>query len=141
MRRSISFRLVLFLSLSALILVTASCGGMMSNSQTRVMQSVTVSPSSADAQMFPSGQVQFTATGNFNMPPMTQTVPVQWSLASMVMGQEAPMGVSINPTSGMAQCSGFMGSVQVKASTMNSDMNMMGGMAAQVIGTAQLTCP
>jgi hypothetical protein len=138
MRRSTNF--LLFFALSTLILLNASCGGMMSNSmQNRMMQSITVTPSSADAQMFPSGQVQFMATGNFNMPPMMQTVPVQWSLASMVMGQAVPTGVSIDPASGMAQCSGFMGAVQVKANfTMNPDM---AATAAQVIGTAQLTCP
>jgi hypothetical protein len=48
--------------------------------------------------------------------------------------------VSINPMTGMAQCSGFMGTVTVMAAnSMGSDMP--GSMAVQVVGRAQLTCP
>jgi hypothetical protein len=65
-------------------------------------------------------------------------VPVTWSL----MGPNstmAPAGVSINPMTGMAQCSGFMGTATVMATnTMSS--NMPGGMGMQVVGSAQLTC-
>jgi hypothetical protein len=110
----------------------------MSN-QGRFLQSLTVSPVTADAAKFPSGQVQFTATGNFNMEPITQSVPVQWFIGMPGSSQQAPAGVSIDPMSGMAQCSGFVGTVTIAADfTMNPDR---AGTAAQVFGTAQLTCP
>ena len=54
------FSLALILAAS----FTLSCGGSPSESATRQLLSITVSP--ADAQNYPSGQVQFTATGNYN---------------------------------------------------------------------------
>ena len=128
-----------YLALSAIVMATVSCGGNMSMSNQRFLQSLTVSPPTADATKSPSGQVQFTATGNFNMAPMTEAVPVQWSIGMPGSTQPAPSGVSIDPMSGMAQCSGFIGTVTISADfTMNPDR---AGTAAQVFGSAQLTCP
>ena len=73
----------LLVPLAAIIfLLTASCGGgsMMMNS-TRQMQSITVTPMSANG-MASNGMVQFTAMGNFNMAPMSANVPVRWSLGN-----------------------------------------------------------
>jgi len=130
--------LAFFLIVSAVLVMTVSCGGTMSMG--RQLQSITVTPMSANAMNFPSGMVQFSAMGNFNMAPMTASVPVTWSL----MGPNstmAPAGVSINSMTGMAQCSGFMGTVTVMASNAMGSSNMPGSMAVQVVGTAQLTCP
>src|ERR1700693_2983266 len=55
-----------------LVIGTTACG---SNSNPRVLQSVTATPASADAQQFPGGRVQFTATGVFNTAP-TQVTPL-----------------------------------------------------------------
>ena len=115
-------------------------------SMQRQLQSITVTPSSADASKFPSGQVQFAATGNFNMAPMTAATPVTWSIqpmmGSMMMGSMMPTGVSINAMTGMAQCSGFMGTVTIMATSPTSGMSQMGGtMTTNVTGTALLTCP
>ncbi len=130
--------LVLFLIVSTVLVMTISCGGSMSMG--RQLQSITVTPMSANAMSFPSGMVQFSAMGNFNMAPMTAAVPVTWSL--MVPNSTmAPAGVSINPMTGMAQCSGFMGTVTVMAANSMDSTNMPGAMAVQMVGRAQLTCP
>ena len=50
----VGYCLVLFL------LATLSCGS------SHQLQSVSITPSTADAQQFPNGQVQFTAKGTFN---------------------------------------------------------------------------
>jgi hypothetical protein len=124
-------------------LLTASCGGnSMMMSSTRQMQSITVTPMSADA-MASNGMVQFTAMGNFNMSPMSANVPVRWSLGSPFSTQPAPMGVSINQN-GLAQCSGFMGMITVQATAPmdpNMPISQMSMNSMNVTGMAQLTCP
>jgi hypothetical protein len=124
-------------------LLTASCGGgsMMMNS-TRQMQSITVTPMSANG-MASNGMVQFTAMGNFNMAPMSTNVPVRWSLGNPFSMQAAPMGVSISQN-GLAQCSGFMGTITVEATAPmdpNMPMSQMSMNGMNVTGMAQLTCP
>jgi hypothetical protein len=125
-------------------LLTASCGGnsMMAMNSTRQMQSITVTPTSADP-MASSGMVQFTAMGNFNMAPMSANVPVRWSLGSPFSSQPAPMGVSIS-ANGVAQCSGFMGMIAVEATAPmdpNMPLSQMSMNSMNVTGMAQLTCP
>lgn len=124
-------------------LLMASCGGnSMMMSSTRQMQSITVSPMSADA-MASHGMVQFMAMGNFNMAPMSANVPVRWSLGNPFSTQPAPMGVSIS-ASGLAQCSGFMGTVTVEATAPmdpNMPVSQMTMNSMNVTGMAQLTCP
>jgi hypothetical protein len=56
----------------------ASVGGSMNSTQNRVLQSMTVSPASADAQTFPQGQVQFTATGTFSQAPAPSPATLLW---------------------------------------------------------------
>lgn len=126
-----------------IFLSTASCGGnsmmMISNRQ---MQSITVSPMTADP-MSSNGMVQFSAMGNFNMAPMSANVPVRWSLGNPFSTQPAPMGVSINQN-GLAQCSGFMGTVTVEATAPmdpNMPVSQMTMNSMNVTGMAQLTCP
>ena len=124
-------------------LLTASCGGnSMMMASNRQMQSITVTPMSADA-MASHGMVQFSAMGNFNMSPMTANVPVRWSLGSPFSTQPAPMGVSIDQN-GLAQCSGFMGMITVQATAPmdpNMPMSQMSTNSMNVTGMAQLTCP
>ncbi len=124
-------------------LLTASCGGnsMMTMNSTRQMQSITVTPMTADP-MASSGMVQFTAMGNFNMAPMSANVPVRWSLGSP-FSMQPPMGVSIN-ANGLAQCSGFMGMITVEATApMDPSMplSQMSMNSMNVTGMAQLKCP
>jgi hypothetical protein len=124
-------------------LLTVSCGGnSMMMSSTRQMQSITVSPMAADP-MSSNGMVQFSAMGNFNMSPMTANVPVRWSLGNPFSTQPVPAGVSISPT-GLAQCSGFMGTITVEATAPmdpNMPISQMSMNSMNVSGMAQLTCP
>ena len=142
MRRLSTFILVLFVS--AVPLLTVSCGGSSMSMQGRQLQSITVTPSMADPMKGSSGQVQFMAMGHFNMAPMTATIPVMWSIGNPFSAQPVPAGVSIDATTGMARCSGFMGMVSIMAmAPMDPDVpvSQMSMMTMNVSGSAQLTCP
>ncbi len=67
---------ILFLGLTAWM--TLACG-----SGARQIQSISVTPASADAQSYPDGKVPFVATGNYNASLMT-VAPMQanWGAAS-----------------------------------------------------------
>ncbi len=135
---------ILFLLVSAVILLTISCGGSSMSLQGRQLQSITVTPMSADAKNSSTGMVQFSAMGHFNMAPMSAMTPVTWSIGNPMSSAAVPAGVSINSVTGVAQCSGFMGTVTVMATApMNPSMPMsqMSNMTMNVSGTAQLTCP
>ena len=140
--RKHSKALLVLVAATAFLLI-ASCGGnSMMMSSTRQMQSITVSPMAADP-MSSNGMVQFSAMGNFNMAPMSANVPVRWSLGNPFSTQPAPMGVSIS-ASGLAQCSGFMGTVTVEATAPmdpNMPVSQMTMNSMNVTGMAQLTCP
>jgi hypothetical protein len=129
--------------LATIFLFTASCGGgSMMMSSNRQMQSITVTPMSADA-MASHGMVQFSAMGNFNMSPMSANVPVRWSVGNPFSTQPVPAGVSINQN-GLAQCSGFIGMITVEATAPmdpNMPLSQMSMNSMNVSGMAQLTCP
>jgi hypothetical protein len=134
---------LLVLMAAITFLMTASCGGgSMMMASNRQMQSIMVTPMSADA-MASHGMVQFSAMGNFNMAPMSASVPVRWSLGNPFSTQPPPAGVSISPT-GLAQCSGFMGMITVQATAPmdpNMPLSQMSMSSMNVTGMAQLTCP
>jgi hypothetical protein len=119
----------------------AGCGGSMTGSS-RQMQSLTVTPASADAQAFAGGKVQFTAMGTFNMAPLTVMSPsVLWSIGS-------PFGPPPNTASvdsnGLAQCNGFVGTTIVEATAPTEPEIPLLGMTSTtntVTGRAQLICP
>jgi hypothetical protein len=120
----------------------AGCGGsMMSGS--RQMQSLTVTPASADAQAFPGGKVQFTAMGTFNMAPITVTSPpVLWSIGSPF--GPPPVNTASVDANGLAQCNGFVGNVIVEATAPTEPeipLLQMTSTTITVSGTAQMTCP
>jgi hypothetical protein len=149
MRRFLN--VILFLVLSAVLVLTVSCGGTSMSAQGRQLQSITVTPATADAKNSPNGMVQFSAMGNFNMAPMTAATPVTWSLGMPMASNpmmpmastSAPMTVTIS-TAGVAQCNGFMGTVSVMATApMDPSMpvSQMSNMTMNVTGMAQLTCP
>src|SRR4029077_2326401 len=110
------------LAAAATLLLTVSCGGrsMMMMSR-RQLESITVSPASADAKNS-TGMVQFSAMGTFNMAPMSATPAVRWSIGNPFSAQPVPAGVSIN-ANGLAMCSGFNGMVSIMA-TAPADPNM-----------------
>jgi hypothetical protein len=120
--------------------ITLACG---SNPQ-RQIESLTVSPSSADAP-----QVQFTATGTYTRPPVTVS-PLQanWVVVDVTGHQATEVSIS---TSGLAQCaSGASGVYTVGAwvtllgppGAMCEVLTPFGNPCGDsVIGFAQLTCP
>ena len=136
-------KLLLFPAIAAGLLMVLSCGGnSMMTMSARQLQSITVSPTSADAKNS-GGMVQFTATGNFNMNPMMATTPVRWSIGNPFSLQPVPAGVSVD-MNGLAQCSGFNGMVTIEATApMDPSMPLskMTMTTMNVSGVAQLTCP
>jgi len=133
----------LFLAISAVLLMTASCGGnSMMTTSARQLQSITVSPASADAKNS-GGMVQFMAMGTYSMAPMSATPAVRWSLGNPFSLQPVPAGVSID-MNGLAQCSGFNGMVMIEATAPmdpNMPLSKMTMTTMNVSGMAQLTCP
>jgi hypothetical protein len=137
-----------------LCLAMAACGASMTN--LRMMQSLMVAPSSADAQKS-NGQVQFTATGTFSMAPTTvMSPPVLWSVGNpsfmaatpTPMSNVAPSAVSATGPSidsnGLAQCNGFNGAVTIEAtapSNPNITISQMSQMTQNITGMATLICP
>lgn len=121
--------------------MAACSGGNMMN--TRQLQSISVTPQSANAQNFTNKQVQFTATGAYTMAPMSGTPQVLWSIGNPFSAMPVPAGVTISPN-GMAQCTTFTGTVTITATApmdLGMPLSQMGMMTSNVSGMAQLTCP
>jgi len=130
-------QLFLFLLILA-VAITLACG----SSAARSIQSITISPATADAQDYPGGQVPFTATGYFNTSPTrVAPLPAGWG----VCFQNSPTtDVSVS-TDGVAQCRvGAAGTYSVFASDFPNPtclaITPCGG-GCLVSGYAQLTCP
>lgn len=108
-----------------LVLLLAGCGS---------VRPIAVSPASADAQNFPGGIVQFSATG--------ASSPV-WCIGStngMCNGNiVSPATID---TTGRAQCvAGRSGTVTILAGTGLRVTNPDGSSQLAHFGSAQLTCP
>jgi hypothetical protein len=139
MTRFGSCLLVLLLSLIAFGIV--GCGS------SRKLQSVALTPASADAQNFPNGQVSFTATGTFSKPPspaQLSSKDVMWCAGSsngVCVGNAIP-GATVDQN-GVAKCSpSFTGTATILAGTASSSMaNPDAGTQLKVFGSAQLMCP
>ena len=119
----------------------------------RQLQSVTLSPPSADAKNFSKDQVQFTATGTFSQPPSPALLTnreILWCVggpanaanptAGLCSGNIAPLA-AINQN-GLAQCSAFFqGTVNILAGTALPPINPDVGPQLKIFGAAQLICP
>ena len=138
------------LAVSSLLLCVslASCSGntMLTGAvMPRQLQSITVTPQNAMAKNFTNKQVQFTAMGNFNFPPMPADMPVLWSIGNPFLSdptQPTPAGVSVN-ANGLAMCTTFTGTVMIEATAPqdpNMPLSQKNMMTANVSGMAQLTC-
>ncbi|HKW16838.1 MAG TPA: hypothetical protein VJO35_04960 [Terriglobales bacterium] len=125
---------MLYVLLFGVLVQTLGCG----MSTPRMLQSVTVSPATADAKDFPSGQVQFTATGIFNKPP-TRVTPLP--ACSMSSGIEAcitawsafPPTVATIDQNGLAQC------VAGQSQSTKIEIALAGDGPLMTVAT--LTCP
>ena len=109
------------------------------------LSSVSLSPSVADAQNFPNGQVQFTAMGTYRgsskVVPLTN---ITWCVGSATGACNGNIAAAafVNG-SGLAQCvQGAAGTVTVIAgSGGRTPSNPDQGAQLAVYGTAQITCP
>ena len=137
-------RLTLFLfGLAVAASFILSCGA----GSVRQVQSITLSPATADAQDYRNGQVQFTATGHYNAAPYTVTPQsATWG----VCYQSAPTSEVSVTTSGLAQCaSGAVGTYTVWANDpaplpsgiYNCPAMTACGGGCTIQANAQLTCP
>jgi hypothetical protein len=122
-----------------------------------LIQSLTLSPASADAQSYPDGKVAFVATGHYDTPPLTVT-PIQasWGAESETMSNgtitygSANGAVSVD-ANGVAQCAaGASDTYAIVAWTVQNPNlqgacgsgNSIGEPGCNVVqGIAQLTCP
>jgi len=126
--------------LSVVTLLSLGCGS------SRQLQSVTLSPTSADAQDFANGEVSFSATGMFSKPPSPQPLTskdVTWcvgSSAGFCAGNISP-GATVDPN-GVAKCApNFSGVATILAGEATPVMSPDTGPKMTVFGTAQLKCP
>jgi hypothetical protein len=130
----------LILLISSAILLVA-CG----SAAPRSLQTVSITPASADARNFPNGEVQFAATGYYNKTPM-QTSPLSTAWGACYQDQPTT-DVTITPT-GVAQCSPHASGTYLvwalardAANASCNPANACGGGCGRVTGTALLTCP
>jgi len=135
-----------FLFLLAIAIVLACGSPAMPANTTGILESVTISPATADAQNYPLGLVPFVATGYYSTPPSPVT-PLTATWGTCYQGNPTS-GVSVSK-SGVAECAaGSVGTYTVWAFAPNGStlpcpliVNACGGGGCQVTGTAQLTCP
>jgi hypothetical protein len=118
------------LLLAGIELVTGGCGP----GSPRLLQSISVTPASAEAHTFPNGQVQFTALGTYDKPPSPSPITqAGWSLSDPTIATVSP--------GGLAQCNpGESGVVTVEASG-SRPCSGTSCTPVMISGTAQLTCP
>jgi hypothetical protein len=131
-----------FLSLIS-VAIALACGV----STPRMLESVSLSPTTADAQNFPNGEVPFVATGYYTRPPSTVTPETAtWGACSQ---NGATSAVSVS-TTGVARCTaGASGIYMVWAGVPNpaftgtcpAFLTACGLSCNTVVGTATLTCP
>lgn len=113
------------------------------------LESITLTPASADASSYPNGKVQFVATGHYNIAPVTVTPLVAtWGTCTQEFAATTNVSVTQN---GLAQCtSGAMGTYTVWANdpvpevpggvySCPAEGACGGGCVIQA--QAQLTCP
>jgi hypothetical protein len=142
------FSLLIFTMTITAAAITLACG-----SSQHLLQTVSVSPATADAKNYPDGQVQFTATGYYNMAP-SPVVPfgATWGTCSQpAPGQEQSTNAVTVNSNGVAQCTkGAVGTYTVWASGSNplkpgtvcsAVITACGVSCDAIVGNAQLTCP
>ena len=137
-------RLCPYVAVAATILVAAalnSCATTNPNSG-RALIGIAVTPPNADAQTYANGQVTFTATGTFSLPPITApvtfTAPYSGSFAiDNPVSQTVATVVSSGTGTITVQCTGgATGGVEVVATASANNST-----TTTVTGAAKLTCP
>lgn len=129
------------LAIVLLVFPLISCNSVNPNSG-RVLTAITVTPTAADAVGSPNGQVTFTATGQFSLPPLSGPVtfqtPYSGSFSVANPSNQAIANVVATGTGTVTvQCvSNVTGNVEVIASASANN-----GTQTVVTGQGTLTCP
>jgi len=123
------------------VFTTLACGS-------HALQSMTISPTSADGQDYPNGQVQFVATGHFKTDPLIVTpLSANWGVCEFPFTPTSAISVT---STGLAQCaSGSVGTYTVWANdpmplgsgAINCPAMGACGGGCVIEATAKLTCP
>ena len=137
-------QLGLFLSCLPLLLVPIimlSCG-----SNHRQLQSLTISPATADAQNFPNGQVQFTATATYGDGTRVTAAAALWTPGPpWALTAQIPWPALTLDGTGLASCgSAGPGTYMIYATAPvdpHFPVSKLTMNTPQMSGTAQLTCP
>ena len=131
----------LLLLLAAVCLQTLGCGSSSMQSNSRLLQAVTVTPAQADARSFPNGQVEFTATGTFSRPPSPSVVTFQAPYSGSWTSNDPVTLVSTGNGTATYQCvAGQSGTFTITAGASNG-IEGPAATAALVRGQAKLICP
>ena len=129
-------QLPLIFILTVFVIVLLSCG----NSSDK-LQSISVTPATADAKDYANGQVQFAASGMYSNGREVKPLAVLWTGGSPWVMQ--PWAIQIDGN-GLASCVSAVGTFEVWAVApinANIPLSAMNQSTPQVSGTAQLTCP
>lgn len=124
-----------------LVFETVACGNASDPNANRFLQSIAVTPSTADAQNFPNGQVQFSATGTFTKPPSPASFPFVKPYGGFWQLSQSDTIATITPT-GVAQCTpGASGTAMVEAMAEPGTCHGTQCASPVIVGKATLTCP
>jgi hypothetical protein len=132
-------RTILMMALLPIFLM--SCDSVNPNSG-RVLTAINVTPTTADASQFPNGEVTFTATGQFSLPPLsgpvTFTAPYtgQFIVANPNNQTIANIVSTGNGTVTVRCAAGVSATVDVVATAAANN-----GTQTTVTAQGQLTCP
>ena len=130
-------RLALWVLVASIFAATLGCGG-------SKLTSVRLSPAVADAQNFPNGRVQFTATGRYSgSSKIVQLNNLTWCIGSAngACNGNIAAAATVSNT-GVAQClPGAAGTATVLAGSGGHAGMPDNGFNLAVFGSAQLTCP
>lgn len=148
------FRLLMSLTLLG-VAASLACG--INRSAPHLIQSLTVSPTSVDAQNYTGGKIPFVATGHYNTAPMTVSpLTANWNPYAEQIWNGSVMYVPANgaisvDSSGAAQCAATASGTYAVLAWTIQDPNLSGGCGSMnsfgepgcnvVQGMAQFTCP
>ena len=129
------------LGLPLIAITMLACG---TNNRHGLLQSMTISPATADAQNVPNGQVQFTATGTYTDGTKVSPLAVLWwPNQPWTLVPQTPIVISLD-SKGVASCRQASGTFGIWATAPvdpHIPLPQMTMRTPQVVATAQLTCP